>query len=298
MQLALAAALLLLTPFGPDAEPRRGGAVAAGEGATLPELDCVIEPDATVDVGSRAEGLIDTVYVERGDRIAAGQILVDLDSELERANVDLARTRAEMDAELRARQVNLALGQRRVARNDRLFESRAISGEAREEGETNAALAGFELERSRQGRKVAALELARARVSLDQRRIASPIDGIVVARMMSPGELVTDQAILRLARVDPLRVEVIVPAEHYGRIAQGMGAEVVPEAPLEGSHPATVAIVDATIDAASGTFGVRLELPNPEGGVPAGLGCKVRFHPSAAGAAPSEIPGRSATQAR
>ena len=282
-QLALATLALLLTPLGMEAEPRHehdGDAtpsVGAGEATPLPELDCVIEPDTTVAVGSRVQGVLDTVYVERGDRVVAGQTLAELDSEIEAANVALARARADMDAELQAKEANLGLGERRVARNERLFESRAISFEAKDEGETNAQLAAFELAQARQSRTVAELELARAAVTLDQRRIVSPIDGIVVERAMAPGELVTDQAILHLARVDPLRVEVIVPAEHYGRIARGMRAEILPEAPLDGSHAAKVSIVDAVIDAASGTFGVRLELPNPDHAIPAGLGCRVRF---------------------
>jgi multidrug efflux pump subunit AcrA (membrane-fusion protein) len=38
-----------------------------------------------------------------------------------------------------------------------------------------------------------------------------------------------------------------------------------------------VIVVDPVVDAASGTFGVRLELPNPEHAIPAGLKCRVRF---------------------
>ena len=50
----------------------------------------------------------------------------------------------------------------------------------------------------------------------------------VVGGFMSTqgGELVTDEAIVTLARIDPLRVEVIVPAEHYGRIRGAMQAEI------------------------------------------------------------------------
>ena len=46
---------------------------------------------------------------------------------------------------------------------------------------------------------------------------------------------------------------------------------------MRGTHTARVKVVDPVIDAASGTFGVRLELPNPNYRLPAGLKCKVRF---------------------
>jgi hypothetical protein len=52
---------------------------------------------------------------------------------------------------------------------------------------------------------------------------------------------------------------------------------VQPEAPVAGSYPAIVAVVDRVVDAASGPFGVRLELPNPDYRLPAGLTCKARF---------------------
>jgi multidrug efflux pump subunit AcrA (membrane-fusion protein) len=56
-----------------------------------------------------------------------------------------------------------------------------------------------------------------------------------------------------------------------------MRAEVTPESPAEGVYQATVTVVDRIIDAASGTFRVRAELPNPDYALPAGLRCKVRF---------------------
>jgi len=46
---------------------------------------------------------------------------------------------------------------------------------------------------------------------------------------------------------------------------------------LPGVHKARVVVVDKVIDAASGTFGVRLTLPNPGRRIPAGLKCKARF---------------------
>jgi multidrug efflux pump subunit AcrA (membrane-fusion protein) len=56
-----------------------------------------------------------------------------------------------------------------------------------------------------------------------------------------------------------------------------MRASVEPEFPVEASVIATVSIVDPVIDAASGTFSVRLDLPNPDGQIPGGLHCTVKF---------------------
>jgi hypothetical protein len=78
-----------------------------------------------------------------------------------------------------------------------------------------------------------------------------------------------------------------------GRIVPGRVAEVAPEEPVGGRHRATVKVVDPVIDAASGTFGLRLELPNTEHALPADAivlaGSIVRAEPG------EERPGRVRT---
>ena len=124
---------------------------------------------------------------------------------------------------------------------------------------------------------LAKLELKKAQALLGRRTIKSPISGVVVERYVSIGEFVDSQPLLRVAQIDPLRVEVIVPSLMFGRIQPGTTATIIPELPEFGEHTATVTIVDRVIDSASNTFRVRLELPNPEDQVPSGLKCMVRF---------------------
>ena len=112
---------------------------------------------------------------------------------------------------------------------------------------------------------------------LDRRTIYSPISGIVVERSMSPGERVDQETILKVAQIDPLRVEVILPSAMFGSIDTGARATVVPEIPGDTVHVASVTIVDRVVDSASGTFGVRLQLPNPDHAIPGGVHCQVRF---------------------
>ena len=83
---------------------------------------------------------------------------------------------------------------------------------------------------------------------------------------------------MRIAQIDPLRVEVIVPVAFLGKLSKGMSATVKPEAPLGGAYTAKVVIVDRVVDAASGTLGVRLELANPDYAIAGGLRCSVRFN--------------------
>jgi len=62
-------------------------------------------------------------------------------------------------------------------------------------------------------------------------------------------------------------------------VFEGMVADVTPQAPVNGQYQARVTVVDRVFDSASGTFGVRLELPNPDFELPAGLRCEIRFQP-------------------
>ena len=254
-----------------DAEP--GG---VGEEDLL-TLACIIEPNQVVAIGSPVTGLIEAIPVERADVVEEGQVLVKLEAHVEQAAVELARTRARMDEGVLSGKARLELGERRRSRVNKLFENNAASQEQREEAETEAELARLELERARAEKKQAGLDLRKARAVLDRRTIHSPIAGVVMERSMSPGERVDQETILKVAQIDPLRVEVILPSAMFGSIEPGARATVVPEIPGDTVHVASVTIVDRVVDAASGTFGIGLELPNPDHAIPGGVHCQVRF---------------------
>src|SRR5262249_39243113 len=147
-----------------------------------------------------------------------------------------------------------------------------------EEADAEVQIAEQQLKEAQLNRELARLDVLHAEEVVSQRLLRSPIDGVVVERLLVPGEYRNDQSpVLTLAQVDPLRVEVFVPTAYFGQIRVGSKAEVRPEQPIGGIHIATVTVVDHVLDAASGTFGVRLALPNPQLVLPAGLHCKVAF---------------------
>jgi len=120
----------------------------------------------------------------------------------------------------------------------------------------------------------------RAEEILAQRTIRSPVNGVVAEVVLHPGELATSNQkdpIVRLQEIDPLNVELILPVAAFGKIREGQKAVVTLEQPVGGSYSARVEVVDRMVDAASGTFGVRLQLPNPDGRIPAGVKCRAKF---------------------
>jgi RND family efflux transporter MFP subunit len=238
------------------------------------EYDGLIEPYVVVDIGAPAEGIVARVTVDRSSSVKKGQILVQMDSSVERAVLEKAKAMATFDGE-----IGLQLTQRAFAirAHDRFRKLKGIANHDKDQAATEIIRVEHRLKKAREKRALAKLELQKARAILNRCSIKSPISGVVVERYVSPGEYVNNQPLLRVVQIDPLRVEVIVPAQMFGRIIPGMTATIVPELPEYGEQTATVTIVDKVIDAASNTFGVRLELPNAEQQVPSGLKCLVRF---------------------
>ena len=241
------------------------------------ELDCLIEPRVTTDISTRAEGVVEQFYVDRGDFVEQGQVLVTLDADIENASVALAKTRAELVADIQASKTSLAYGKRKVTRFNGLYQQKAVAEHTLDEAKTEALLAAFNLKKAREDRRVAELQLQQAKETLELRTIRSPISGVVVDRLLAVGESVEDQPIIQVAQIDPLHVEAIAPVQYFSMIKSGALGIVRPEEPIGGEYQATVKVVDKVIDAASGTFRIRLELPNSDHALPSGLKCRVTF---------------------
>jgi RND family efflux transporter MFP subunit len=247
-----------------------------GEGG----FDCMIEPARVVKVASPVRGILKGVEVERGDPVSRGQVIARLESSVEAATVALARIRASDDALVGVEQEKLALRRKTYDRGMTLRKTNAISQQQMDEYLAEYRVQQQEVARAEVERELAAAELERSRAALDLRNIRSLEDGVITERAMSGGEFVQeDSHIVTLVVLHPLHVETFLPTELYTGITAGQRAIVEPEPPFEGRFPATVVVVDPVFDAASGTFGVRLELPNEDRGLPAGLRCRLRFLP-------------------
>jgi RND family efflux transporter MFP subunit len=241
------------------------------------ELECLITPKTSASLAMPIEGVVAKVYVDRGDFVKKGQVLAELETDVERAAVEIARAKVEMVSEIERSQVRLEFAQRAQDRNKELFNGNIVSNSQLDESQSTLDLARSGLKSAQEAQELAKLELRHAEAALEERLIKSPIDGVVVQRFLTAGEYAESRAILRVAEIDPLYVEVFAPVELLGKIAEGTTATVFPEVEGLGPFEAKVTIVDRVVEGASATFGVRLELPNPENHITAGLKCRVRF---------------------
>lgn len=234
------------------AQPETRAAASRASARANGALECLLEPSLVVNVGSSVDGVLEQVLVDRGAVVRKGQVVARLQSGVEAAAVKLSEARVEF-------------GRRKVERNESLYQKQLISAQDRDELVTEVKLREEELKKDRE--------------TLRLRTIVSPIAGVVVERKMAPGDFIrTDKAmVMKLAQIHPLNVEVVAPASIFGTVRVGMTGNLNLEPFLPGSYKAKVVVVDKVIDAASGTLGIRLQLPNPKNEIPAGIKCTVAF---------------------
>jgi cobalt-zinc-cadmium efflux system membrane fusion protein len=244
---------------------------------TAHPLGCIIEPEHVADLGSPVIGIIERLNVDRGDLVKKGQVLAILRSDVERAATEVARSRSQANAELQAAISNRNFAQQKFQRTQDLVARNFLSKHALDEASNELRIAEQKVSQAQQQLKVWERELGMAEAQLGLRSLKSPFDGVITERYLSLGERMEEKPIFRIAQIDPLRVEVIVPAAQFGSIKPGSTASVKPDLASVPVQQATVTLVDRIVDAASNTFRVRLRLPNPEHSVPAGLRCKIDF---------------------
>jgi RND family efflux transporter MFP subunit len=256
------------------------------------EFDCVIEPEQTVKLASPVVGVIAQLDVDRGDVVHRGQVVGKLEDGVEAATLALARAKASNDYTVAALETRLFFQHRKFDRLSKLSANMFSSVTALEDAESDYKVTEQQISEAKLNREMARLEVVRGEEVLNQRTLRSPIGGVVVERLLVPGEYRNEQSpVLTLAKIDPLRTEVFVPTAYYGQVRAGGKATILPEPPIGGRYSATVTVVDRVLDAASGTFGVRLSLPNPELALPAGIRCKVRFDTTASDRTPAVAEG-------
>lgn len=237
----------------------------------------MVKPEMYIELSSPAAGVIEKLLVNKGDRVTKGQAVAQLEASVEMAKVSQARFEAGNNSEINNRKTQLDFALRNRTRSQDLYRRGSLSNTEKDKAETEVTLAQTELTKANEQKKAAALTLDVARAQLALKTIKSPIDGLVIDRYAMIGESVADRAIMKLAQVNPLRVELVAPTEYFGLINEGMQVEIRPERPANKVFKATVTIVDQLIDPASGSFSVRMALPNPDDQLVGGVNCIAMF---------------------
>lgn len=265
------AALFLLTACGEDSAflpppPAVTVVTLKAEPVALTrELPGRITPFLVAEVRPQVTGIVrDQLFVE-GGLVEAGQPLYQLDDATYRA--DYNRARAALD---RAR-VSLEVARTNEARASELAKTGVLS---QQDGEGALAI----LHQAQADVGVAEAALASSKVMLDYARIVSPISGRIGKSSVTKGALVTANQSLPLATVqqlDPVYVDLTQSASELLELrreaAAGMLTEthdvpvtILLEDGSHYSHPGKMQFADVTVDQATGSFLLRVVVPNPD----------------------------------
>jgi RND family efflux transporter MFP subunit len=242
------------------------------------QLNCRIEPSVVVALSSPVVGVISDVMVDKNTKVEKGTPVARLEASVETAMAELRRVQAELNSDVEAQRLQLDFSQRNLDRVNNLYDKKAASLTELDKAKTERAIAAQQLQQAQDRKRQAELEYKRAQADLQKRTLVSPISGIVIDRFKQPGEHIDFEPVMKIAHLDPLKVEVYAPSSLFGSIKEGMRATVTPElGGINKTLSADVILVDQVIDGPSNTFGIRLSIPNPDNKIPSGLKCKVSF---------------------
>ena len=244
-------------------------------------IACIIEANQIIDIKSPTSGLLESVPYKRGDYVKKGAVIATLESSVEKSSAAVSKYKSTMTGNIESWQAKSDLLGKKFERKRSLSDSQAISVQDRDDAELEKRSADAELKLAKENKELARLEWIQSTEQLNRKILRSPFNGIVVNQYMYSGEVVepseSKHPILKLAQIDPLRVEIVLPLTMYGSIKAGDSVEIAPEQPIGGNYVAKVRLVDKIVDSASGTFGARLELKNQTLEIPSGVKCSVKL---------------------
>jgi HlyD family secretion protein len=230
----------------------------------------VITAEKYIAIGVRVPGRIDRFFVDEGDHVEPGQLLVQLDDRDYRAQVGRA------EATLRLAQANLRLAEADRARVRTLFKQGVASRQELDQGESRADVAAATVGQAQN-------ELAQARTNLDDTKLRSPVRGVVLAKLRGVGEIAVPGGfagsgdLLRLADLSELRAEVDVSEADLANVHLGQDAEVVPDAYPQKRFAAKVVKLYPQVNRQKGTLKVEVRIANPDASLLPDMSVRVTF---------------------
>lgn len=213
---------------------------------------------ASVAVQPEAQGIVTAVHVEKGEATTAGDLLCTLD---------------------------------RGTREAAVLQAEASLAQAEQDLETNAQLREGGLAPANSGRALevavrsAEAALANARAELERTEIRSPVDGVVQEPLATVGSMLTvGTPCATVVQLDPMLFTGSVPEAQVGLAELGLPATIrtVTGKVLEGR----VSYIASTADAATRSFAIEIEIPNPDRALLDGITAEATVH---VGTAPAHL---------
>jgi RND family efflux transporter MFP subunit len=259
-----------------------------------------------VTVSSEVDGVVRRIRADLGDRVAAGQPLVELDREKLQYNLDQQRAaharsltkygasdpaqlpQIEGTPDVRRAAAELAQAKQAFERATELHKRQLIAQQMRDDAETALRLKTAAYDAALQEAKnlktdidasAAAMKLAERH--LEDASIRAPFDGYIQQRMVSVGELVKAQMpVMTVVRVDPLKLLSEIPERMAPWVKLGQPLRLKVDAFPDKDFIATVSRISPAVNTQTRTFAFEGLAPNPEGTLKPGTFARVRLETS------------------
>ncbi|MDH4380365.1 MAG: efflux RND transporter periplasmic adaptor subunit [Gammaproteobacteria bacterium] len=238
-------------------------------------------------VSAKITGRVETVLIEEGQRVKAGDILARLDAT--DADAELALLRAQSDAAtalLADLEVQIRQATRDAARQTELAARKLTSSQNLEDAGTRLASLRARLSSQQRQLTVAARGVAKAEVALANTIIRAPFDGVITVKAAQPGEIVspisagggfTRTGIGTLVDMSSLEIEVDVNEAYISRVRDGQPVTAMLNAYPDWTLPAHVITIIPTADRAKATVKVRIAIDTQDARIVPDMGVRVSF---------------------
>lgn len=242
-----------------------------------------VDSQSLAQVGSEITGVVAARHVREGDEVEAGDLLLELRDDEQRARLREAEaalqqlidsTRPQAQATLREAQHNLEQASRELKRRETLFERKLLASEPLEQARRaeltarvirdRARFAAAALAEGGSEEQVLRQRLEAARATLAKTRIHAQVTGIVQTRDVEPGDLVQPgRTLLSIARSGSSEILLPLDEKNLAPVRLGQAASIIADAYPERVLPARVSFIAPAVDTARGTIDVHLDLLQP-----------------------------------
>ncbi|HBF61467.1 MAG TPA: efflux RND transporter periplasmic adaptor subunit, partial [Methyloceanibacter sp.] len=210
------------------------------------ELSGSVSSPHASQISTLVEGLVSTVHYDSGAYVKKGDLLLELDSELEEAAFEQAQAQAAQAAgEVKDAKRRLDIAANLAKR--KYGPLNEVDARAAEVEIDTATLDGFRAEQKRRA------------VVLDRHRLTAPFDGVISKRMVEVGQWVTPgTAVFELVAMKNFRVDVPVPQDYYAKLRDGADVAIEIDTLPGEEIPAKIGALIPVSDPDARTFTLRV----------------------------------------
>jgi multidrug efflux pump subunit AcrA (membrane-fusion protein) len=280
--------------------PATAGGTASPPPMSL-DAPATVQAYFSTDLYAKESGYALQVNADIGDHVKAGQVLATIDNpelrlQLLRAQAAVQQSNAALEVAKRrliGMQADLTLQQVTLKRQEQLFAGKGVTAQQIDEQRAKQSVSNATLEVGRAdislaeaNLQAAMADMQRLEALLQYTKIVAPFDGVVTKRFINPGDLVQAAISTRPAtplftcqKIDVVRVFADVPEASATLIRQGLPAQVRLYGPAAQTINGSVTRVAASLDAATRTMRVEIDLPNRDEQLLPGMYAQVSFGP-------------------